>query len=255
MFWGAADVAWEAQLARLAAYMKAEHGDCNVPRGWAEDPRLAKWVSLQREYKRKLDRGEPSHGMTAERAGRLAALGCVWGLSEQEQEQERTRVMGPDARTRGAVAHCAVGPDAITDAIRAEVYRRSVSPQKREMRLEKRPRGTASATAGAGAKHGARSVRALEVYGGDDTDSDGDEAPRAEEEATAAGEAAADPAVREVKAEPAPALEPAIKPEPSDSRQQQQPTCVRSAKRRAIWVRGGAGGGPRARVQAEEAAS
>jgi hypothetical protein len=57
--------------------------------------------------------------------------------------------------------------------------------------------------------------------GGDDTDSDGDEAPRAEEEATKAGEAAADPAVKEVKAEPAPALEPAIKPEPSDSRQQQ----------------------------------
>ena len=80
--------------------------------------------------------------------------------------------------------------------------------------------------------------RAREVLGGDDTDSDGDEAPRAEEEA--AGEAAV-----EVKAEPAPALEPAIKREPSDSRrqqQQQQPTCVRSAKRRAVWARDGAGG-------------
>jgi hypothetical protein len=43
---GAADAArpgtgaaWEAQLARLAAY-KAEHGDCNVPQRWAEDPQL-----------------------------------------------------------------------------------------------------------------------------------------------------------------------------------------------------------------------
>jgi hypothetical protein len=84
--------------------------------------------------------------------------------------------------------------------------------------------------------------------GGDDTDSDGDEAPRAEEEAV--GEAA-----EEVKAEPAPALEPTIKREPSDSRQQQQqrvqqPTCVRSAKRRAVWARGGAGG-PRALAEAE----
>jgi hypothetical protein len=118
--------------------------------------------------------------------------------------------------------------------------------QKRKIRLEKRPRGTAGATVSAGAKQGARSVRAREVFGGDDTDSDGDEAPRAEGDAAAAGEAAADPAVREVKAEPAAALDPAIKPEPADSRrqqQQQQPTCVRSAKRRAVWARGGAGGG------------
>jgi hypothetical protein len=100
------EVAWEAQLARLAAY-KAEHGDCNVPQGWAEDPRLAQWVSLQRgahlaqrrTHTRKLDRGEPSARMTAERAGRLAALGCDWGFSEQEQEQERARVMGPSCIT------------------------------------------------------------------------------------------------------------------------------------------------------------
>jgi hypothetical protein len=103
--------------------------------------------------------------------------------------------------------------------------------------IDKRPRGLAVATASAGAKRDARSVRALEVLGGDDTDSDGDEAPRAEGElaAGAAGEAA-----EEVKAEPAPALEPAIKWEPSYSRRQQQqqrqPTCVRSAKRRAVWA-------------------
>ena len=106
---------------------------------------------------------------------------------------------------------------------------------------------------------GARSVRALEVYGGDDTDSDGDEAPRAEGEAA---EGAAREAAEEVKAEPAPALGPAIKWEPLDSRRQQQqeeeeeeqPTCVRSAKRRAVWARGAAGG-PGARVEAEAKAS
>jgi hypothetical protein len=124
------------------------------------------------------------------------------------------------------------------------------------MRLDKAPRGTAGATAGAGAKQGARSIRALEVLGGDDTDSDGDEAPRAEEEAA---EGVAGEAAEEVKAEPAPALEPEIKREPSDSgrqkqQQQEQPTCVRSAKRRAVWARGGAGG-PRTRVEAGEAAA
>jgi hypothetical protein len=71
------EAAWEAQLARLAAY-KAARGDCKVPKGWAEVPRLGNWVDTQRQYKKKLDRGEPSHGMTAERAARLAALGFVW---------------------------------------------------------------------------------------------------------------------------------------------------------------------------------
>ena len=125
------------------------------------------------------------------------------------------------------------------------------------MRLDKRPLGTASATVSAGAKRGARTVRAREVLGGDDTDSDGDEAPRAEE---GAAEGAAGEVAEEVKAEPAPVLEPAIKREPSDSRrqheqqqQQQQPTCVWSAKRRAVWAKGA--GCPRARVVAEEAAS
>jgi hypothetical protein len=70
---------WEAQLARLVAY-KVEHGNCNVPQGWAEDPRLARWVRTQRVLKRKLDRGEPSEGMTAERAARLTALGFAWSL-------------------------------------------------------------------------------------------------------------------------------------------------------------------------------
>jgi hypothetical protein len=71
------EAAWEAQLARLVAY-KAAHGDCRVPDGWAEDPRLGNWVNKQRHYKRKLDRGEPSVGMTVERAARLTALGFVW---------------------------------------------------------------------------------------------------------------------------------------------------------------------------------
>jgi hypothetical protein len=75
--------AWEAQVARLAAY-KTAHGDCNVPRGWAEDPRLAGWVNSQRARKRQLDRGEPGQGMTAERVARLTALGFVWGSTKIE---------------------------------------------------------------------------------------------------------------------------------------------------------------------------
>jgi hypothetical protein len=57
------EAAWEAQLARLAAYKKV-HGDCSVPRGWAEDPRLGNWVGNQRTYKKKLDCGDPWPGMS-----------------------------------------------------------------------------------------------------------------------------------------------------------------------------------------------
>ena len=119
---------------------------------------------------------------------------------------------------------------------------------KQKMRLEKRPRDTASATAGAGAEQGARSVRALEVLGGDDTDSDGDEAPRAEEEA-ADGEAGEE-AAENVKAESAPALEPAVEREPSDSWRQQQQQPSRRACGRRSGARSGRGVAPVAQALA-----
>jgi hypothetical protein len=76
------EAGWGAQLVRLAAY-KAEHGNCNVPKRWAEDPRLGKWVDKQRVRKRQLDHGEPTQGMTVERAARLTALGLVWELGHK----------------------------------------------------------------------------------------------------------------------------------------------------------------------------
>ena len=45
-----------------------------MPRRWAEDPGLGKWVGKQRNYKKALDRGDPGEGMTAERA----ALSLAW---------------------------------------------------------------------------------------------------------------------------------------------------------------------------------
>jgi hypothetical protein len=72
------DAGWERRLAKLKEYKRA-HGDCSVPKGWAEDPRLATWVKAQRQHKKKLDRGEPCEGMTAARAAKLEALGFAWG--------------------------------------------------------------------------------------------------------------------------------------------------------------------------------
>jgi hypothetical protein len=70
-------VGWEAQLAKLNDY-KAEHGDCIVPRDWAEDRQLGIWVHNQRANKKHLDCSEPSKGMTAVRAAKLEALGFAW---------------------------------------------------------------------------------------------------------------------------------------------------------------------------------
>jgi hypothetical protein len=83
---------WAAQLARLAAY-KAAHGDCSVPQRWPKDPRLGSWVFTQRRLKRKLDRGEPSDGMTAERAVRLTALGFSWDQNEAQWEVQLARLV------------------------------------------------------------------------------------------------------------------------------------------------------------------
>jgi hypothetical protein len=101
---------WEAQLARLAAY-KAAHGDCHVPRRWAEvnsggvlDKQLSNWVHDQRVLKRKLDRGEPSRGMTAGRAAKLAKLGFAWDLNDTKWQAKLARLMAYKA----AHGHCRV---------------------------------------------------------------------------------------------------------------------------------------------------
>jgi hypothetical protein len=74
------DTHWDDWLAKLTVY-KTDHHDCNVPKGWAENPRLASWVSKQRRLKRKMDRGEQSDAMTAEQVAKLEALGFAWKLS------------------------------------------------------------------------------------------------------------------------------------------------------------------------------
>ena len=53
----------------------------DVPWGWAKDPRLGSWASKQGKFKRKLDHGEPSEGITVARAAKLDALGFAWEVS------------------------------------------------------------------------------------------------------------------------------------------------------------------------------
>ena len=97
--------AWEAQLTKLAAY-KSEHGDCVVPKRWAEDPKLGRWVKDQRSHKTLLDRGEPSRGLTAERAARLEALGFAWAVESEAKAaaEAEAEALAPGAAVAGRPA-------------------------------------------------------------------------------------------------------------------------------------------------------
>jgi hypothetical protein len=90
------DAGWEAQLAKLKAYQR-RHGDCNVPQGWAEDPGLGNWVDNQRKYKKALDRGEPSHRITAALAAKLKALGFAWKMSVEAISKRNSKANRDDA--------------------------------------------------------------------------------------------------------------------------------------------------------------
>ena len=45
--WDSNDFAWNEMFAALSAY-KHDHGNCNVPALWKENPSLGKWCSNQR---------------------------------------------------------------------------------------------------------------------------------------------------------------------------------------------------------------
>jgi len=59
---------WEKRFSELVRF-KEEHGHCNVPRGWSENPALGTWVSSQRSRRGKL---------SPDGVKRLEALGFEW---------------------------------------------------------------------------------------------------------------------------------------------------------------------------------
>ncbi|MCW5886643.1 MAG: helicase associated domain-containing protein [Anaerolineales bacterium] len=60
-------VSFEARLGQLLEF-KSKHGHCNVPKNWAVNQGLSKWVGMQRINYRRGD-------MSAEHQVRLEAIG------------------------------------------------------------------------------------------------------------------------------------------------------------------------------------
>ena len=67
---GPREQAWQRLFESLSVFRKT-HGHCNVPRRWAWNPKLARWVHHQRDLRR---RGS----LSRERQLRLDALGFEW---------------------------------------------------------------------------------------------------------------------------------------------------------------------------------
>ena len=92
--------------AKLVVF-EAEHGHCRVSQ--RRDPKLGTWVSTQRKCKKKLEAGQPSPGITAERVAQLEALGFEWSppiihTDEVGWEAKRARL----AAFKDEHGHCRV---------------------------------------------------------------------------------------------------------------------------------------------------
>jgi hypothetical protein len=74
------DSKWLSTLEELKEY-KNIHGDCIVPRGYAENPRLASWVAEQRKQYKLMKDGKQS-SITPERVLMLKELGFAWNAQE-----------------------------------------------------------------------------------------------------------------------------------------------------------------------------
>jgi hypothetical protein len=64
---------WDTRFAELRAYRK-QHGDCNVPKRWEENPTLGQWVSNQRSNRK-------TGNLNPQRISLLNGLGFCWSLS------------------------------------------------------------------------------------------------------------------------------------------------------------------------------
>lgn len=78
---------WGERFEELRQYAEA-HGDCLVPDGYTQNPKLARWVREQRSQYKNLQQGKPSH-MTPGRVDSLNELQFAWSLRETVDWKDR----------------------------------------------------------------------------------------------------------------------------------------------------------------------
>ncbi|MCZ6840535.1 MAG: helicase associated domain-containing protein [Alphaproteobacteria bacterium] len=85
---------WEERFSELVRF-KEEHGHCNVPARWVENPELSTWVTAQRSRRGKL---------SPDRVERLEALGFEWDPSSASWEKRFSELV----RFKEEHGHCDV---------------------------------------------------------------------------------------------------------------------------------------------------
>jgi hypothetical protein len=89
---------WSDRFRELLAYRKI-HGDCKVPKGWPENPRLGQWVVNQRNRRKK-------GGLREEFIRRLDEIGFDWSIRVLRWEQCLLELV----EFRRKAGHCNVPP-------------------------------------------------------------------------------------------------------------------------------------------------
>ena len=69
---------WDTKFNELVAYKGTHGGSCNVPKRYAENPQLGRWVSTQRTQYKKFQQDPSTSHMTQERIERLESIGFEW---------------------------------------------------------------------------------------------------------------------------------------------------------------------------------
>ena len=77
--WNSIEDRWPEMYGQLIAYKKI-HGDCNVPRGYSDNPKLGTWVKGQRSSKKK---GK----LSSEKIQKLESIGFSWDPYEDAWNQ------------------------------------------------------------------------------------------------------------------------------------------------------------------------
>ena len=69
---------WHTKLNELVAYKDTHGGSCNVPKRYAENPQLGRWVSNQRTQYKKFQQDPSTSFMIQERIERLESIAFEW---------------------------------------------------------------------------------------------------------------------------------------------------------------------------------
>lgn len=94
--WSPFETAWDQKFRELSEF-KTQHGHCNVPLAYAENPSLGVWLANQRA---KYSRG----ALRPEREKILSALGLTWDMAEEQWQRRMVELRA----FRRRFGHCNV---------------------------------------------------------------------------------------------------------------------------------------------------